>query len=181
MNRTVIRRSKFELGVSLTLNAWPALTLAVQNQWGGPDSSGKRDWFAGAICDLFPSDAHVESVEERLLQIMEDEFEVEPDDDSVGNVADRIMLVWEETGRGEFGTVDAMFERWRDGQGATVQGVLVGGEGNESVDEESGEDDEEDSDEEMGDAPPELVPVKEKKAPEVDEDGFTKVPARRKR
>lgn len=26
----------------------------MQNNWGGPESSDKRDWFAGAIADLFP-------------------------------------------------------------------------------------------------------------------------------
>jgi pre-rRNA-processing protein TSR2 len=26
----------------------------VQNNWGGPDSSDKRDWFAGAVVELFP-------------------------------------------------------------------------------------------------------------------------------
>jgi len=26
----------------------------VQNNWGGPDSADKRDWFAGAIVELFP-------------------------------------------------------------------------------------------------------------------------------
>ncbi|AEO64101.1 uncharacterized protein THITE_2109881 [Thermothielavioides terrestris NRRL 8126] len=47
-------QSNFEQGVALALHLWPALTLAVQNNWGGPDSSDKRDWFAGAIVDLFP-------------------------------------------------------------------------------------------------------------------------------
>lgn len=28
--------------------------MAVQNNWGGPDSSDKRDWFAGAVVELFP-------------------------------------------------------------------------------------------------------------------------------
>ncbi|KAK4154360.1 Pre-rRNA-processing protein TSR2-domain-containing protein [Chaetomidium leptoderma] len=47
-------QSTFEQGVALSLNLWPALTLAVQNNWGGPDSSDKRDWFAGAVVELFP-------------------------------------------------------------------------------------------------------------------------------
>ncbi|KAL2130305.1 hypothetical protein VTI74DRAFT_6655 [Chaetomium olivicolor] len=47
-------QSNFEQGVAFSLHLWPALTLAVQNNWGGPDSSDKRDWFAGAIVDLFP-------------------------------------------------------------------------------------------------------------------------------
>ncbi|KAG7286129.1 hypothetical protein NEMBOFW57_008432 [Staphylotrichum longicolle] len=47
-------QSTFEQGVALALNLWPALTLAVQNNWGGPDSADKRDWFAGAVVELFP-------------------------------------------------------------------------------------------------------------------------------
>ncbi|ROW03546.1 hypothetical protein VSDG_01461 [Cytospora chrysosperma] len=48
------RQSRFEQGVALSLNLWPALTLAVQNNWGGPDSADKRDWFAGQVAEQFP-------------------------------------------------------------------------------------------------------------------------------
>ncbi|CCC13112.1 hypothetical protein SMACR_06330 [Sordaria macrospora] len=47
-------QSEFEQGVAIALHLWPALSLAVQNNWGGPDSADKRDWFAGAVVDLFP-------------------------------------------------------------------------------------------------------------------------------
>lgn len=47
-------QTNFEQGVACALHLWPALTLAVQNHWGGPDSEDKRDWFAGAIVELFP-------------------------------------------------------------------------------------------------------------------------------
>ncbi|EAA28310.1 hypothetical protein GE21DRAFT_9126 [Neurospora crassa] len=47
-------QSQFEQGVAIALHLWPALSLAVQNNWGGPDSADKRDWFAGAVVDLFP-------------------------------------------------------------------------------------------------------------------------------
>ncbi|KAL2264798.1 hypothetical protein VTJ83DRAFT_7308 [Remersonia thermophila] len=47
-------QANFEQGIALALHLWPALTLAVQNNWGGPDSADKRDWFAGAISELFP-------------------------------------------------------------------------------------------------------------------------------
>ncbi len=46
-------QAQFELGVAVTLFNWPALSLAVANKWGGPDSADKREWFAGAVCDLF--------------------------------------------------------------------------------------------------------------------------------
>lgn len=40
--------------MALSLNLWPALSLAVQNNWGGPDSADKRDWFAGQVVEQFP-------------------------------------------------------------------------------------------------------------------------------
>ncbi|KAI1353843.1 Pre-rRNA-processing protein TSR2-domain-containing protein [Xylaria sp. FL0043] len=50
-----IRQQQFEQGVAISLHLWQSLTIAVQNNWGGPDSSDKRDWLAGVIVDMFPS------------------------------------------------------------------------------------------------------------------------------
>ncbi|KAK3292752.1 Pre-rRNA-processing protein TSR2-domain-containing protein [Chaetomium fimeti] len=47
-------QATFEQGVAISLHLWEALALAVQNNWGGPDSADKRDWFAGAVVELFP-------------------------------------------------------------------------------------------------------------------------------
>ncbi|KAK3316143.1 Pre-rRNA-processing protein TSR2-domain-containing protein [Apodospora peruviana] len=55
-------QSTFEQGVAYALHLWPALSLAVQNNWGGPDSSDKRDWFAGAIVELFPDLSKIKSL-----------------------------------------------------------------------------------------------------------------------
>ncbi|CAG9951496.1 unnamed protein product [Clonostachys rosea f. rosea IK726] len=97
--------NNFEQSVVYALHLWPALTLSVQNNWGGPDSSDKRDWSAGAIANLFPKftdatpdektskktnapeEPDMEGVETVLLQIMVDEFEVNVDDDSGADVA----------------------------------------------------------------------------------------------
>ncbi|XWW98148.1 hypothetical protein V2A60_006145 [Cordyceps javanica] len=48
------RQHNFEQAVAYALHLWPALTLSVANGWGGPESAEKRDWFAGAIVELFP-------------------------------------------------------------------------------------------------------------------------------
>ncbi|EAQ85134.1 hypothetical protein CHGG_09148 [Chaetomium globosum CBS 148.51] len=47
-------QANFEQSVAISLHLWEALGLAVQNNWGGPDSADKRDWFAGAVVELFP-------------------------------------------------------------------------------------------------------------------------------
>ncbi|KAI0477837.1 Pre-rRNA-processing protein TSR2-domain-containing protein [Xylariaceae sp. FL0804] len=56
-----LRQSQFEQGVAIALHLWPALTIAVQNGWGGPDGADKRDWLAGVVVDMFPSLASVTS------------------------------------------------------------------------------------------------------------------------
>ncbi|MCJ1340162.1 hypothetical protein MMC09_005456 [Bachmanniomyces sp. S44760] len=189
-------QSKIDLAITLTLHLhFPALTLAVQNSWGGPSpmSAQKRDWFAGAISDLFATTSEstldVEYVEEFLLQVMSDEFEVEVDDGSVETTAARLIGLRKECLRGNFRKVDEMWQEYRrrrEGkEGANVGGLYVQGEevdqdtDGESVD---GEDQEDDGDVAMGDTVVETEKIrKERIEPEVDEEGFTKVVGRKKR
>ncbi|KAI5866099.1 pre-rRNA-processing protein TSR2 [Durotheca rogersii] len=49
------RQLQFEQGVAISLHLWLSLTVAVQNNLGGPASADKRDWFAGAVVEMFPS------------------------------------------------------------------------------------------------------------------------------
>jgi len=157
----------------------------VQNQWGGPDSSDKRDWLAGQISDLFASTptTDAEDVEVMLLQVLEDEFGVRCEDETEVTVAREIMAIRKEVGEGSTETVDRLQKKWEQRKGKEVNTGKVNVEDGEqegewdSVDEESDEDDE---DAEMGDAPA-LVPAKPKPEPEVDEEGFTKVVGKKKR
>ncbi|KAI8931502.1 hypothetical protein NX059_011167 [Plenodomus lindquistii] len=175
--------SKFDLGIWHALFNWPDLTVAVQNQWGGPDSSDKRDWLAGQISELFASDplTDTEDVEVMLLQVLEDEFGVRLEDETEVKTAQDIMAIRKELSEGSTKTVDALHKKWEERKGKEVAtgSVSVREENQEgewdSVDEES-----EEEDVEMGDAPA-LVPAKPKAAPEVDEDGFTKVVGKNKR
>ncbi|CAO2658321.1 Nn.00g060440.m01.CDS01 [Neocucurbitaria sp. VM-36] len=179
-------QGKFDLGIWHTLFNWSDLTVAVQNQWGGPDSSDKRDWLAGQISELFASEASTdaEDVEVMLLQVLEDEFGVRLEDETEVNVAREIMAIKKEIWEGNTTTVDKLQKKWEERQGKEVAtGNVSVRESNQdaewdSVDEESDEDGDEDV--EMGDAPA-LVPVKPKPAPEVDEEGFTKVVGKKKR
>ena len=176
---------KFDLGIWHTLFNWADLTVAVQNQWGGPDSADKRDWLAGQISELFANEPATDSedVEVMLLQILEDEFGVRLEDETEVAVARDIMLLRKELGEGDTTTVDKLQKKWEARKGKEVDtGNVNVKETNQdaewdSVDEESDEDDE---DVEMGEAPA-LVPAKPKPEPEVDDDGFTKVVGKKKR
>lgn len=178
-------QTKFDLGIWFTLFNWASLTVAVQNQWGGPDSSDKRDWLAGQISELFASEPTTDSedVEIMLLQILEDEFGVRLEDETEINVARDIMLIRKELSEGNVSTVDKLQKKWQARKGKEVEvGNVQVNESNQdadwdSVDEESEEDDE---DVDMDDAPA-LVQAKPKPQPEVDEDGFTKVVGKKKR
>jgi pre-rRNA-processing protein TSR2 len=176
---------KFDLGIWYTLFNWADLTAAVQNQWGGPNSSDKRDWLAGQISDLFANEPSTDSedVEVMLLQVLEDEFGVRLEDETEVDVAKDIMMLRKEVGEGNTNTVDKLQRKWEARKGKEVDtGNVNVRESNQeaewdSVDEESEEDDE---DVEMGDAPA-LVSAKPKPEPEVDDEGFTKVVGKKKK
>ncbi|RYO75271.1 hypothetical protein DL766_003279 [Monosporascus sp. MC13-8B] len=193
------RQSNFEQGVALTLHLWPALTLAVQNNWGGSSSADKRDWFAGAIVDMFPSfvdvlktqqqqknkpattapeEPDIQDVETTLLQVMLDEFQVNVDDDSAFESAETIMRIRAQCAKGDFCEVDDLRRRWEAGRGKKVAAVQAP-DADQDTDgsdwESEGDDDDEDEDVEMDEAPALVAVSKERPQPEVDEDGFTKV------
>lgn len=164
----------------------------MQNNWGGPDSEDKRNWFSGAIVDLFPEftdapqsqqqakinapeEVSMEDVETVLLQVMIDEFEVNVDDDTGVEVADQIVRARSQCALGQFDEVEKLRERFVNLGGKKVDGMFKKTEdADQDTDwesDDSGDSDEEGADVEMADAPA----PKEKPAPEVDEDGFTKV------
>lgn len=172
--------------MAIVLFKWPALSLAVQNQWGGPESESKREWFAGVITDMFVDrpETDLEDVETTLLQVMLDEFEVSVEDESAYEVAQQIMRLRASTVRGDFSEVDELHASWLAKKGSDrVRFQQVQNE-DEEADEDSesvdlAEDDEEDV--EMADvSQPPQEPTK-RSSPEVDADGFTKVVGRRKR
>lgn len=190
------RQSRFEQSVALSLALWPALSLAVQNNWGGPDSADKRDWFAGQVAEAFPAftpktisattaappaaaddaEPDAEYIEEMLLQVMVDEFEVAVDDESSYDVAMEIIRLRGQCRSGNFEEVDRLLERYMAKKGQKV--VMKKGEDEEQDTDWDDTDGSGDEDEEMDEAPA-LVEKKEKPEPEVDEDGFTKVTRKR--
>ncbi|KAJ9375141.1 hypothetical protein DTO282E5_125 [Paecilomyces variotii] len=177
--------AQLDLGISLALNNWPALTLAVQSSWGGPASADKRDWFCGAISDLLNDrpETDAEDLEDVLIQVMNDEFDVVVDDGSAGDVALQIMEMRAQTQRGEFGEIRAMYEAWKekmDKKGANAAGLFRKVDARDE-DQETDDDEEEEGDVEMDEAPALTRAPRERVEPEVDEEGFTKVVGKKKR
>ena len=180
--------AKIDLLISLQLHSWPALTLAIQNHWGGPTSSDKRDWLAGAVSDLLKDGEVVDTadLEEVLIQVMLDEFEVVVDDDSPAEIAAGIIKGRQRILQGDHSEVDQMLVRWEEKEKKgheklQFKRVEVDDDG-QDTDWESSEEEEEEGDVEVDDAPQFVSTVKrEKPQPEVDEDGFTKVVGKKMR
>ena len=167
----------FARGVIARLEHWPALRIAVEQGWGGPDSRAKRRWLASVLVDAF-DDSQAASVPDAeyvalmLAQILEDEFGASIEDGSVEAVAADVVMLW---GAGE----ETVREWERKADGARAKGVdvreVVDGDGDE--DEEEWEDEEDDDDEVPqllgAGSDPQQRPSKHE--PVVDEDGFTLV------
>ena len=175
----------FARGVVSRLAVWSTLRIAVQEGWGGHGASEKRTWLASVIVDAFeettpsPDDQYIE---ELLLQVMADEFDVVIEDGSAESVATDVVKIWEETKVGKQELV-LKFEQLADamkGKKVVAQEVPA----NEGDDDEW-EDDDSDSNEDVdmsdgddGEEPPQLLHpenLTHRSEPEVDEDGFTLV------
>jgi pre-rRNA-processing protein TSR2 len=114
----------FARGTLAILNLWPALTIAVREEWGGPESADKKTWIASTIIDEFesrasylPSSSEASSssssnsqvvdpatandppldyddLADMLNQMMSDEFESNIEDGSIDAVASDLVRLW---------------------------------------------------------------------------------------
>lgn len=164
----------FAKGVIARLALWPALQIAVQNGWGGPDSAQKRTWIASVIVDTFeeqPTPPDAEYIEEILLQIMDDEFETIIEDQSAESVARDITNLWKDIHLGDL----TGLQRLEQQANATPNRPILARAGPpEGLDTDSDEEGDWESDEDGhgSDHAPDLDP------PEADKDGFTTVKGR---
>eukprot|EP00878_Enallax_costatus_P022436 GHUV01023801.1.p1 GENE.GHUV01023801.1~~GHUV01023801.1.p1 ORF type:complete len:135 (+),score=20.11 GHUV01023801.1:47-451(+) len=77
-------KAGFEEGVGLIFSQWTALVLAVENQWGGPDSATKADYFIEDIIEWFykKKEHYVDDLEMELADTLLEDFQVEAEDGS---------------------------------------------------------------------------------------------------
>src|ERR1700724_1301245 len=100
---------KFTYTTALIIHSWSALDMAVQMELAGPESSNIRDWLGGVIVDMFsfPVEGGTgtgekipdrDDLEDVLLQVLGDEFELRLEDDSAYQV--RSLGLWKFRGGG---------------------------------------------------------------------------------
>lgn len=169
-------QARFELGACMALYLWDNLRTAVDNQWGGADSSDKRDWMVGSVVELFETGNYVDSedIEDRLLNIMEDEFGVVIEDDTAAAVADQIITIYQECADGIFTGVEALHQRYEQRQASSNKNIVKVQANGDDEDSDSGEDVQDEESEEK-----EEKPRLTKQEPIIDDDGFELVQKKR--
>ena len=193
--------AQIDLLVAIQLWSWPALTLAIQNNWGGSAqvSNDKREWLGGQISELLtskpPQLADVGDLEEVLLQVMIDEFEIVVDDDSAEETARKIWNGCAKVVAGDTSELEEVYAKWQEKQKKGGDNVVAIVRGEDKEADDTDWDDEDNEEEEfngfpdrpdvaMDEAPP-LIDIdwmqKKKTQPEVDEEGFTKVVNKKKK
>ncbi|WRT63893.1 uncharacterized protein IL334_000819 [Kwoniella shivajii] len=199
----------FARGTLALLDLWPALTIAVNEQWGGTESSAKKTWLASTLIDEFETRAplipttetsttpvvdpksasdpplDIDEIADLLHQIMSDEFDANLEDGSIDAVASDLVRLWKDVlGPNPLVLVEALEKKAEEVKKSGVKAsVGQGGSLSESEGEDDDDDDYEDEDVDMDQAPQlvESQKPKEKEEPIVDDDGFTLVQKKGKR
>ncbi|GMH40974.1 hypothetical protein BSKO_08884 [Bryopsis sp. KO-2023] len=165
----------FEEGVGIAMSRWTALSLAVENQWGGRNSKEKAEqivedvlyWFeiTKSPCPL--------KLEEQLTAALDEDFHVVVEDGSSIQVAKDLVQLFEQL---SFGNQSMLTQLRKMGQSGASMSKQVAVEGCESSssEEESGSDME--MEESKSEEPSNL---KSQPGPVVDDDGFTLVQRKR--
>ncbi|KXZ56135.1 hypothetical protein GPECTOR_1g114 [Gonium pectorale] len=180
-------RPLFEEGARLIFAKWTALALAVENQWGGSNSSEKANDLLLDSLDWFyrRKDHDIDDLEDMLNEGISEDFSVQAEDGSPRMVADAMLKLYREL----VGGVTTYLEHLRSMAAGVQQSKrqVVDLDGT-VVEEDAGmdtssdeEDDDGDDDDEMdtegagGSRAPQAVPLEPPapRIPIVDEDGFT--------
>mmetsp|Transcript_21465 Transcript_21465/g.36628 ORF Transcript_21465/g.36628 Transcript_21465/m.36628 type:complete len:211 (-) Transcript_21465:364-996(-) len=184
-------RAAFEEGAQLMFLKWTALCLAVDGQWGGAGSADKANWLLQQSIDWFyrAKDPYWDELEEELLDALLQDFNLELEDGSAGEMAKSLMSLFQECGKADYSTVlrlraqaaahqasgAAASRRQVVDNDGTVMGEEDEDDSSSDDDSDEGEEGDEDAAMDEGTAPAALPLRPEPPAPVVDADGFTLV------
>jgi pre-rRNA-processing protein TSR2 len=95
----------FREGLAGTLARWTALQLAITNEWGGSESVAKGVQAVEELTDWFlkrKGGKYAEDLEELLVEILGDDFNVQCEDGSPREVARVACEMYEQVAQGEY-------------------------------------------------------------------------------
>lgn len=145
--------TSFQAGVTATLRTWSALKTAVDQSWGGTESSQKAEDLRSNIFTYFDGTSSnpkmtLYELEDNLGAYMEEEFGVVLEDNSEREVADLIWRMYECCAKGDCGLANRVVEEAMKAEeqlkGSGVSSVI------KNNDDDDDDDDMDDSDNEGG-------------------------------
>ncbi|XP_047310951.1 pre-rRNA-processing protein TSR2-like [Impatiens glandulifera] len=165
--------SFLEQGIGLLFSRWSALQMAVSDNWGGGDSIMKSQNLAAEVLSWFTHSKeavlYIDDLEDILDESMISLFNTEIEDNSIEEIAEKLMVMHEECLQGNYNSIQIL----KDDVPITVNLPHIRQEA-------AGDDEDEDESEAMVvENPGPRARVDEPKAPEVDEEGWTIVGSRR--
>ncbi|XP_054809673.1 uncharacterized protein LOC129311403 [Prosopis cineraria] len=170
----------FNEGITLVLHRWSALRMAVENEWGGRESCQKAERLGSDLLNWFTQSKeplYIDDLENMLDEGMLS-LNMEVEDGSVEEVAEKLMILHEECLEGNFRSIEILREANLK-QAARPHAIQV------VNNDEDDEDDDEDEDRPIDNSNMVVemqMPVKEsipKAAAETEDDGWTVVSSRR--
>ncbi|MCL7046284.1 hypothetical protein MKW94_006124 [Papaver nudicaule] len=103
--------SVFIEGINLILSRWIGLQLAIKNEWGGRDSRQKSEQFVSDILSWFSLSKlplYVDDLEHMLDEKMLLCFHTEIDDGSIEEVAEELIIIYEDCLQGSHELVEKL-------------------------------------------------------------------------
>ncbi|ONK60480.1 uncharacterized protein A4U43_C08F18930 [Asparagus officinalis] len=94
-------------GISLILSQWQALQMAIKNEWGGMESHQKCEELTSTLLSYFSQSKaphHIEDLENILDENMVLSFNTEALDGSIEQVAEQLMILYEDCLHGNYET-----------------------------------------------------------------------------
>eukprot|EP01041_Mallomonas_annulata_P009795 gene9795-20383_t len=97
----------FKEGLGSVFRQWTALELAVDQRWGGSNSSDKANELMNKTLELFSPSK--KTYKDEIVLLLEDYMEIEfntiCEDESAAEVAELLLLMWRQCGVGDFSLV----------------------------------------------------------------------------
>lgn len=180
----------------ITFDLWPALKLAVEEEWGGPDSKDKADFLLSTVCDYCdestpstndseaPDPPDQDEIADMLDSYMSHEYNVRLEDGSIEYVAQRLVSLWKIIFLQSQAAANEALQHLEEAR-AKLRGKKVAAQ-HEDTDEEDSDYDEEDegadqNNENRQDGMDVDEAPSQSREPVVDEDGFTLVSSANRR
>jgi pre-rRNA-processing protein TSR2 len=140
--------TSFQAGVTATLRTWSALKTAVDQSWGGTESSQKAEDLRSNIFTYFDGTSSnpkmtLYELEDNLGAYMEEEFGVVLEDNSEREVADLIWRMYECCAKGDCGLANRVVEEAMKAEeqlkGSGVSSVIKNNDDDDDMDDSDNE------------------------------------------